>query len=63
MDLNLAMGSVRLSNPISEPVFKVLSNNNYCAHSVYDCRKSDEDKITMPLLNYNMVNKKLDILS
>ncbi len=63
MNLNLAMGSVRLTNPISEPVFRKSPVDKYGSHTVILGNKEEGNEVTVPLLSYQFQGNTLNIFA
>lgn len=63
MYTNLAMGSLRLANPIYQTVFRNLPINSYSVHTVTIGNKEEGTEITLPLLNYKLHKNSLNILA
>ena len=63
MNVNLAMGSIRLSNAIYEPVFRKSPVDKYGSHTVILGNKEEGNEITLPLLSYNLQGNSLNIFA
>lgn len=63
MYTNLAMGSLRLANPIYEPVFRNLPLSKYSIHTVDVEDNQVSNEVTLPPLSYKSQGNVLNIFA